>query len=70
MDDLSFREWAVRAAEWAADYRTTLAKRPVRAQTKPGAVAAQLPAQAPESAETMAAIFADFERLILPGMTH
>src|SRR5215468_9685249 len=70
MDDLSFREWAVRAAEWAADYRTTLAKRPVRAQTKPGAVAAQLPQQAPESAETMAAIFADFERLILPGMTH
>ena len=70
MDSESFREWAVRAAEWAADYRATLADRPVRAQTPPGAIAAQLPPQAPEMPEDMQAIFADFERIILPGMTH
>src|SRR5262247_915863 len=70
MDSQSFREWAVRAAEWAADYRATLAGRPVRAQTPPGAISDQLPAQAPELPEEMRTIFADFERMIVPGMTH
>jgi aromatic-L-amino-acid/L-tryptophan decarboxylase len=70
MDNPSFRDWSVRAAEWAADYRAALADRPVRAQTPPGAVATQLPNHAPETAEEMRAIFADFERIILPGMTH
>jgi aromatic-L-amino-acid/L-tryptophan decarboxylase len=31
---------------------------------------AQLPAAPPETAEPMEAIFADFERLVVPGMTH
>ncbi len=70
MDNRSFREWAVRAAEWAADYRASLAQKPVRAQTPPGVIAAQIPAQAPEQPEEMRAIFSDFERIILPGMTH
>jgi aromatic-L-amino-acid/L-tryptophan decarboxylase len=70
MDNPSFRDWSVRAAEWAADYRAALADKPVRAQTQPGAVAAQLPDHAPETAQDMRAIFADFERIILPGMTH
>ena len=70
MDSQSFREWALRAAEWAADYRATLADKPVRAQVGPGAIAAQLPARAPELPDEMRAIFADFERIIVPGMTH
>ena len=70
MDNQSFREWAVAAAQWASDYRATLSDKPVRAQTPPGAIAAQLPGQAPELPEAMSAIFADFERIILPGMTH
>ena len=43
---------------------------PVRAQTAPGEIAAQIPDAPPESPEAMAEIFADFERIILPGMTH
>ena len=70
MDNQSFREWAVAAAQWASDYRATLSDKPVRAQMPPGAIAAQLPGQAPELPEAMPAIFADFERIILPGMTH
>jgi aromatic-L-amino-acid decarboxylase len=70
MDNQSFREWAARAVDWAADYRASLAQQPVRAQTAPGATAAQIPTQAPEAPEEMRAIFADFERIILPGMTH
>jgi aromatic-L-amino-acid decarboxylase len=70
MDQQSFRDWAVRAAEWAADYRASLADKPVRAQLPPGAIAGRLPPQAPEMPEQLQAIFADFERIILPGMTH
>lgn len=70
MDNQSFREWAVRAAEWAADYRASLAEKPVRPSITPGAIAGQLPRQAPEKAEDMRAIFADFDRIVVPGMTH
>lgn len=70
MRDKDFREWSVRAAEWGADYRARLRDLPVRAQTKPGDIAAQLEASAPETGESMEAIFADFERIVVPGMTH
>jgi aromatic-L-amino-acid decarboxylase len=70
MDNQSFREWAVRAAGWAADYREGVAEKPVRPNIAPGTIASQLPRQAPETADEMQAIFADFERLIVPGMTH
>jgi aromatic-L-amino-acid/L-tryptophan decarboxylase len=70
MDNQSFREWAMRAAEWAADYRASVADKPVRPNIAPGVIAGQLPRQAPEAAEEMREIFADFERIIVPGMTH
>lgn len=70
MRDNEFREWSARAAEWGADYRDRLRDLPVRAQTKPGDIAAQLEASAPEAGEPMDTIFADFERIVVPGMTH
>lgn len=70
MDDEEFRHWAARAADWAADYRETLGERPVRPKIAPGTIAAALPGAPPESAEAMDAIFADFERIVVPGMTH
>ncbi len=70
MRDSEFREWSARAAEWGAEYRARLRDLPVRAQTKPGDIAAQLEAIAPEAGEPMDAIFADFERIVVPGMTQ
>ena len=70
MDDEEFRRWSARAAEWGADYRASLRGRPVRAQTAPGEIAAQIAGAAPERPEPMEEIFADFEAVILPGMTH
>ena len=70
MDNDEFRRWALKAAEWGADYCASLAGRPVRAQTAPGDVARRITAQPPETGEAMDAIFADFERIILPGITH
>lgn len=70
MDHDDFRAWSLRAAGFAADYREGLRDRPVRAPLIPRAVAGRIPSEAPEAAEPMEAIFADFERVILPGMTH
>ncbi|MFZ5965348.1 pyridoxal phosphate-dependent decarboxylase family protein [Thalassococcus sp. BH17M4-6] len=65
-----FEAWSKRIATWGARYHKTLRDRPVRAQTGPGQIAAQLPAQPPEAPEDMAAIMADFDTIVMPGMTH
>ncbi|MBF2734825.1 MAG: aspartate aminotransferase family protein [Betaproteobacteria bacterium AqS2] len=70
MDEAEYRKWAAAAAEWTAAYRAGLREMPVRAQIEPGSVLAQLPAAAPEQGEDFAQIFADFERLVPPALTH
>ncbi len=70
MDEIDFRKWSHRAADWGADYHATLRDRPVRAQTQPGEIAAKIADAPPEAGEPMDAIFADFERIIPEGMTH
>ncbi len=70
MDEKAFAEWSQKAADWGAEYRASLRDRPVRAQTAPGEIAAQIPPAPPEKGESMEAIFADFEKIIVPGMTH
>lgn len=65
-----FADWGKHVSDWAADYHKTLAARPVRAQTAPGQIMAQLPSAPPQMAEPMDAIMQDFEDIILPGMTH
>ncbi len=70
MDKEQFRQWSHKAADWGADYRESLRDRPVRAQTAPGEIAAAIASAPPEMAEPMEAIFADFEKTIVPGMTH
>jgi aromatic-L-amino-acid decarboxylase len=65
-----FADWGKQISDWAADYHRTLRDRPVRAQTEPGEITAQLPAAPPESAEAMETIMADFEQIVMPGITH
>ena len=67
-DDL--RLWSRTAADWAHSYHATLRDHPVRAPLVPGAIAGQLADHAPEQPEPMEAIFADFVRIIPPGITH
>ncbi len=70
MDWEDFRQRGKDAADWAADYHASLRDRPVRAQTRPGDILAQLPASAPETAEPVGDILSDLEHKIMPGMTH
>jgi aromatic-L-amino-acid decarboxylase len=65
-----FRSQAHRLADWIADYLDNPERFPVLARVQPGDIRRALPADAPERGEDFDAIFADFERIILPGVTH
>jgi aromatic-L-amino-acid decarboxylase len=67
---IDFRIWAQRAVDWSVEYFATIKDKPVRAQVLLGDTARQLPSEPPETAQDMEAIFADFENIIVPGMTH
>lgn len=70
MDWDEFAGWGEKISQWAADYHKSIRDRPVRAQTSPGEIAAQLDPRPPEQGEPMDAIIGDFERIVMPGMTH
>ena len=70
MDLKEFRTNAHRLADWMADYLETLEQRRVSPETTPGDVKRILPPHPPESAVGFDQVMADFERIVLPGMTH
>src|SRR5918993_1077978 len=65
-----FRAQAHRLADWIADYLEHPERFSVLAPVTPGDITRALPAGAPEHGESFDAIFADFERIIVPGLTH
>jgi aromatic-L-amino-acid decarboxylase len=65
-----FRAQAHRLADWIADYLDNPERFPVLSRVRPGDIRDALPADAPERGEDFDAIFSDFERIILPGVTH
>ncbi len=65
-----FRQYGHQLIEWMADYLENGRKYPVLSQSEPGQIAAQIPSSAPEEGETMEAVLADFQNIILPGITH
>jgi aromatic-L-amino-acid decarboxylase len=68
MDD--FRAQAHRLADWIADYLEDPSGYPVLSRVRPGDIRDALPSRAPEHGESFDAIFGDFERVLLPGITH
>ena len=70
MNSEEFRRHAHQFVDWMADYLDGVESFPVRAQVKPGEIAANLPAGPPEAGEPMERIFADFQADVLPGITH
>jgi aromatic-L-amino-acid decarboxylase len=57
-------------SEWIDAYLAGEKAYPVLSQVAPGDVTAQLPAHAPESGEPFERLMQDFERIVLPGITH
>jgi aromatic-L-amino-acid decarboxylase len=65
-----FRKHLHEMADWIADYREKIEERPIAPNAKPGAVLAQLETAPPETGTSFAEIFADIERVIVPGVAH
>src|SRR5204862_4409792 len=65
-----FRKQLHELADWIADYREHIGERRISPNDEPGAILAQLNATAPETATPLDEIFADIERIIVPGVAH
>jgi aromatic-L-amino-acid decarboxylase len=70
MDTNAFRRSGYMLVDWIADYLEHSDKYPVLARVRPGEIASALPEAAPEDPEPFDAIMADFERVLVPGLTH
>lgn len=65
-----FRAHGHEVVDWIADHLGRVESLPVRSQVSPGDVAALLPDAAPEAGEPFAAVLADLDRVVVPGLTQ
>jgi aromatic-L-amino-acid decarboxylase len=65
-----FRKHGHAIVDWIANYYERIESLPVLSQAKPGEIRASLPQAAPQHSESLEAILADVNKLILPGITH
>lgn len=70
MDPASFRRHGHELVDWIADYLEHPERYPVLSRNAPGDIVAALPTHAPEEPESFGAVMADFERVLVPGLTH
>ena len=65
-----FRRHGHALVDWIASYLSQAERYPVLSRAAPGEVRGRLPAAPPQEGDSFEAIFADFERHLLPGVTH
>lgn len=70
MDAATFRRVGHELVDWIATYLQSSDRYPVLSQLRPGDIRDALPASAPARGEPFDDIVSDFERVILPGVTH
>jgi aromatic-L-amino-acid/L-tryptophan decarboxylase len=70
MDPAAFRAAGHALVDWIAGYLQDPGRYPVLARVAPGEIRGALPDAAPEAGEPFDAMLADFERILLPGITH
>jgi len=70
MPPAEFREDGHRLVDWLAEYFQWSLGNPVLSRVRPGAIRAALPVDAPEEGEPFERILADFERVLVPGLTQ
>jgi aromatic-L-amino-acid decarboxylase len=65
-----FARHAHDVVDWIARYLAEPERYPVLSRARPGEIRAALPDSPPQTGESLGTILADFERTILPGVTH
>jgi len=66
----AFRRASTEASDWIARYLRDAGRLRVNPDMQPGDLIDRLPPSGPESGETLEQIFGDFEKLIIPAVTH
>ena len=70
MDAADFRRHGHALVDWIATYLSETERYPVLSSVEPGAIRDALPHEPPANGTSFDEIFADFERVLLPGITH
>lgn len=70
MEKEEFRKYGYELIDWVADYLEEVEKYPVKSTVQPGEIKAKLPSSPPPHPEKMDMILEDFQKIILPGITH
>lgn len=70
LDNRSFKKEATKLVDWMADYLENVASYPVLSKVAPGEIANSIPDKYPEESEAFESLLDDFERKIMPGITH
>jgi aromatic-L-amino-acid decarboxylase len=65
-----FRRFGRELVDWIAEYLEHPERYPVLSRVRPGDIVSALPSGAPDEGEPFDAIMRDFERVIVPGLTH
>jgi aromatic-L-amino-acid decarboxylase len=70
MDNEEFKRFGHQFVDWIADYFEKVEGFRVQPDLEPGDIAKMLPTAPPAEAESMARIFEDFKKIVVPGLTH
>jgi len=70
MNSDEFRRYGYQAVDWIAHYLENIREYPVVPKVRPGDLIDALPVSAPEHGEPMESVLNDFEKLIVPEITH
>jgi aromatic-L-amino-acid decarboxylase len=70
MSAADFRKHGHALIDWLAEYQERVESLPVLAAVQPGEIRAALPPHPPQHGEDFAAMLADVDRIIMPGITH
>ena len=70
MDPAAFRRAGHQLVDWISRYLEDSEQYPVLSRARPGQCRDALPQNAPVTGEQWDQIFADIDRLIVPGLTH
>ncbi len=70
MTPQEFRRRGKEAVDFIADYWERVGTLPVHCPLRPGETMGKMPAHAPRRGEKWEDVFADLERIVVPGLTH
>jgi aromatic-L-amino-acid/L-tryptophan decarboxylase len=70
MKNEDFRRAGHQFVDWIAEYFEKVEKYPIVSRLEPGDIKREIPAVPPARGEAVEAIFQDFERVVMPGITH